>query len=156
MNITTEKKIIEIAKYIIEYKATINEAAEYFNMSSSSIKKYINNPDKLQSINKGMYDAVKAIQEVLTIEGQKKGGKIGKRTYSLTLSEITILANEIVARQYTLEQAATNLNVKKSTLYDNLKRIEEEPLKSDIRKLFNNNKGLEEGDEPFGQPDRHI
>ena len=37
-----KNKIIEVANYIIENKVTINECSEHFNISVSSIKKYIN------------------------------------------------------------------------------------------------------------------
>ena len=47
MDKNMEEKIITVANYIVDNKATIIKTAEHFNMSTSSIKKYINGKDKL-------------------------------------------------------------------------------------------------------------
>ena len=50
MDKNMEERIITVANYIVDNNATIIQTAEHFNMSPSSIKKYINSKDKLQSI----------------------------------------------------------------------------------------------------------
>ena len=47
MDKNMEEKIIAVANYIVDNNATIIQTAEHFNMSPSSIKKYINSKDKL-------------------------------------------------------------------------------------------------------------
>ena len=61
-----KKRIIEEAKYIIKNQATISEAASFFNTSPSTIKKHINNEDKLKSIDFNLYNDVKEAQKVVS------------------------------------------------------------------------------------------
>ena len=69
MDKNMEEKIISVANYIVENKATIIQTAEHFNMSTSSIKKYINGKDKLQSIDVELFKKVKEAQMSVTIYG---------------------------------------------------------------------------------------
>ena len=46
-------------------------------MSPSSIKKYLNSKDKLQSIDIELFKKVKEAQMGITLDGQIKGGKTG-------------------------------------------------------------------------------
>ena len=59
MDKNMEEKIRVVANYIVDNKATIIKTAEHFNMSPSSIKKYINSKDKLQSIDIELFKKVK-------------------------------------------------------------------------------------------------
>lgn len=62
MDKNMEERIIAVANYIVDNKATIIKTAEHFNMSTSSIKKYINGKDKLQSIDIELFKKVKEAQ----------------------------------------------------------------------------------------------
>lgn len=50
-----DELIKQVANYIINNRATINETAGAFGKSVSSIKKYINDADKLQRIDFELY-----------------------------------------------------------------------------------------------------
>lgn len=50
MDKNMEEKIIAVANYIVDNKATIIQTAEHFNMSPSSIKKYINSKERLSRL----------------------------------------------------------------------------------------------------------
>ena len=70
MDKNMEEKIITVANYIVDNNATIIQTAEHFNMSPSSIKKYINSKDKLQSIDIELFKKVKEAQMGITLDGQ--------------------------------------------------------------------------------------
>ena len=57
-----DELIKQVANYIINNRATINETAGAFGKSVSSIKKYINDADKLQRIDFELYQKVKEVQ----------------------------------------------------------------------------------------------
>ncbi len=69
MDKNMEEKVRAVANYIVDNKATIIQTAEHFNMSTSSIKKYINGKDKLQSIDVELFKKVKEAQMSVTIYG---------------------------------------------------------------------------------------
>ena len=70
MDKNMEERIIAVANYIVDNKATIIKTAEHFNMSTSSIKKYINSKDKLQSIDIELFKKVKETLMGITLVGQ--------------------------------------------------------------------------------------
>ena len=134
-----EKKILEVAKYIIEEKATISMAAERFNLSISSIKKYINNPENLQSIDMDIYNAVKETQKEIEAIGHYVGGKNGIREPKYTEFEALEIAEVMIAESLTLEQASVRFGIPRSTLYEALKRINDEKIVEELGILFDIN-----------------
>ena len=134
-----EKKILEVAKYIIEEKATISMAAERFNSSISSIKKYINNPENLQSIDMDIYNAVKETQKEIEAIGHYVGGKNGIREPKYTEFEALEIAEVMIAESLTLEQASVRFGIPRSTLYEALKRINDEKIVEELGILFDIN-----------------
>jgi len=139
MDIKRKTKILEVAKYIIENKATINMAAEHFNLSTSSIKKYINNPENLQSIDMDIYNAVKETQKEIEAIGNYVGGKNGIREPKYTEFEALEIAETMIAESLTLEQASSKFNIPTSTLYETLKRINDEKIEEELKILFDSN-----------------
>lgn len=79
-----DELIKQVANYIINNRATINETAGAFGKSVSSIKKYINDADKLQRIDFELYQKVKEVQKIVELNGQIAGGRIGKRSASVS------------------------------------------------------------------------
>lgn len=140
MNKIKEEKILMVAKYIIENNATIEATAAYFGISTSSVKKYINNKENLQSIDYNAYLVIKEIQKELQINGRINGGKIGKRTSSITDYELEEIATVMIEKQMTLEQASIYFDdIPTSTLYENLMKLKNEELKSKLQTLFEEN-----------------
>lgn len=105
MDKNMEEKIIAVANYIVDNNATIIQTAEHFNMSPSSIKKYINSKDKLQSIDIELFKKVKEAQMSVIIDGQIKGGKIGSREGVRSISEekLTYIMDEMIEKDLTLK-----------------------------------------------------
>lgn len=143
-SMSKEDKIKTVAKFIIENNATVNETAEYFSISESCIKKYINDPNNLIRISFSDYEKIKVIQESLQIEGRSIGGKVGKRSATLKEHEILRIAMQMIKMGWTLEQASIQLNIPKSTIYENLVKITDIELRKRIQKLFDENRGIGE------------
>ena len=138
-----EKLILEVAKYIIENKATIKDAALKFNKSESSIKKYIN--EKLIDIDENMYLAVKYVQNELMIEGRKIGGKTGKRGPSMTEEEARCIAKQMIENGWTYEDAQMNLGIPASTINERLNAIKDPELQESLEELYKNNRKFGSG-----------
>lgn len=124
-----EKKILEVAKYIVENKATKEMVAEKFNISKSSIKNYINGKDNLQKINYELYLLVKNTQEELM-----------QKTSNITDFEIEEIARVMLENDFTLKEASDFFQIATSTLHDRLKSINDEQLKQELDELFKYNK----------------
>lgn len=141
-----EKKILEVAKYIIENKATIELTAEHFNMSTSSIKKYINDKNNLQSIDTEIYNEVKRIQQELIRIGNQVGGKNGNGILKSkhTDFEAMEIAEIMVEEGLTIKEASNKFNIPKSTLYDMITKLNDQIIKDKLQMLFNIN------DQKFG------
>jgi len=139
-NMTKVKKILTVAKYIIENNATITQTALNFGISTSSVKKYINDAYNLQSIDNDMYLAVKAVQDKLQIDARIKGGKNGKRGSTISEFEAEEIAKVMVEMSWTLEQASQHFDgVPTSTIYENLMKISDKDLLLELQNLFEEN-----------------
>ena len=145
-NMTKVKKILTVAKYIIENNATIEQTALNFGISTSSIKKYINDDYNLKSIDPNAYLAVKDVQEKLQIEGRIKGAKAGKRTATITEFEAEEIARVMIENGWTLQQASLHFdNVPTSTIYENLMKISNCELLEKLQNLFEENNRFKGG-----------
>lgn len=140
ISIEMKKRIIEEAKYIIKNQATISEAASFFNTSPSTIKKHINNEDKLKSIDFNLYNDVKEAQKVVSEKGVKKGGENSKRTTIMTEEEKENIAKKILEMGWTLAQAEENLNIPDSTIYENLMNMKDNDLVDKLKMQFDENR----------------
>lgn len=140
INLSKAQKILTVAKYIIENNATINEVALNFGISTSSVKKYINDKHNLQSINYDVYLAVKEVQEKILMTARIKGGKIGIATPSISEFEAEEIATVMIERGWTLEQASNYFdNIPTSTIYENLMKISDKELLIGLQNLFEEN-----------------
>lgn len=72
-------RVIEIAKYILETKATVRKAAKVFGVSKSTVHKDIT--ERLRKVNSQLADEVKIILEFNKSERHIRGGKATKRKY---------------------------------------------------------------------------
>lgn len=134
-----EKKILEVAKYIIVHKSTIEETANHFEMSTSSIKKYINNKENLQAIDIELYEAVKKTQEEVSKLKNALGGKNGIRQPSHSDFEALEIAETMISNSMSLKEASKYFNVPTSTLYEMIKRIDNEEIQEELENLFAEN-----------------
>lgn len=145
MDAVREKKILEVAKFIIKNKATIAVTAKQFNLSTSTIKKYINDKDKLQAINIEIYNSVKEIQKELENIGHYVGGKNGIREPKYTEFEALEIAETMISDSLTYAEASKKFNIPTSTLYERIKAIDDDKIQEALRNLSDINK------ERFGQ-----
>lgn len=121
-----DELIKQVANYIINNRATINETAGAFGKSVSSIKKYINDADKLQRIDFELYLKVKEVQKVIELNGQIAGGRIGKRSAGISDYDFIEMAQDRIDNYATLEQLSKKYNVPTSTIYEAIKRIDDD------------------------------
>ena len=137
MDKNMEEKIIAVANYIVDNKATIIQA-EHFNMSPSSIKKYLNSKDKLQSIDIELFKKVKEAQMGITLDGQIKGGKTGstKGNSYLGKEKVLCLIDEMLDKDLTYEEAEKMFGVPSSTIYDGVKRFADKERLSRLEDMY--------------------
>ena len=135
-----QKKILEIAKYMLENKATISMTAEHFHLSVSSIKKYINDPDKLPAIDIDLYKQIKLMQEELQQIGHIVGGKNGVREPTYTEFEALEIAETMLSESLTLKEAEERFNIPDSTIYERLRAINDDNLQRELDLLFKSHK----------------
>ena len=131
-------KVLEVAKFIIEKTATIKMTADHFGMSTSSIKKYINND--LPEIDEDIYNKVKIVQGNLEEYGRITGGMNGKREPKYTEFEALEIAEIMLANQMTLDEASAYFGMPRSSIYDKVTSIKDKELVEEIQRLFENNK----------------
>ena len=138
MDKNMEEKIITVANYIVDNNATIIQTAEHFNMSPSSIKKYINSKDKLQSIDIELFKKVKEAQMGITLDGQIKGGKTGstKGNSYLGKEKVLYLIDEMLDKDLTYEEAEKMFGVPSSTIYDGVKRFADKERLSRLEDMY--------------------
>ena len=82
---TSPEKIEKIAKYVINHKATVRNAAEHFKMSKSNMHIILRN--KLKDVNLDLYEKVIAILENNKAERHIRGGYATKHKYTLLHSK---------------------------------------------------------------------
>lgn len=121
-----DELIKQVANYIINNRATINETAGAFGRSVSSIKKYINDADKLQRIDFELYLKVKEVQKVIELNGQIADGRIGKRSAGISDYDSIEMAQDRIDNYAILEQLSKKYNVPTSTIYEAIKRIDDD------------------------------
>ncbi len=140
MDAERQTKILKIAKYIIVNKATIAVTANHFGLSVSSIKKYINDPDKLRTIDFEIYNEVKKVQNELENLGHYIGGKNGKREPKYTEFEALEIAEVMISESLTITQASEKFKIPKSTLYERIRAIKDDDIQNELNLLLESNK----------------
>ncbi|AAK80802.1 MULTISPECIES: sporulation transcriptional regulator SpoIIID [Clostridium] len=74
-----EERVMEVAKYIIESKATIRKTAKVFGVSKSTIHKDMT--ERLPQINPQIAELAKGVLELNKAERHIRGGKATKMKY---------------------------------------------------------------------------
>lgn len=81
MKVYIEQRVMEVAKYIIDSKATIRKTAKVFGVSKSTIHKDV--IERLPEINPIIAEQAQAIIDVNKIERHIRGGNATKLKYSI-------------------------------------------------------------------------
>ena len=74
-----EQRAFELAKYIIENKATVRAAAKRFGVSKSTV--FVDVSERLKKLNPGLYNDVRKILDVNKAERHIRGGMATKQKF---------------------------------------------------------------------------
>ena len=74
-----ERRVVEIAEYIVEKKETVRGAAKHFGCSKSTVHKYMT--ERLEEQNPQLYEQVRSVLEVNKAERHIRGGLATKMKY---------------------------------------------------------------------------
>ena len=75
-----EQRAIELAEYIIEYKATVRDAAKKFGISKSTV--HMDITKRLRFSNPSLYYSVRKVLDTNKAERHIRGGLATKEKYS--------------------------------------------------------------------------
>lgn len=135
------KIISEVALFIIEGH-TIGETSRKFGLSERTIQNYIKELNKKDSsfYNEKLYKAVRFSQNKMISEKVRTGGKIGKRGPTNSEFDMEEIAKVMIEERISLNVASKFFSVPASTIYDGLKRIDDEEIQFELRQLYDDNK----------------
>lgn len=74
-----EERVIDIAKYVVERKVTVRDAAKRFGISKSTVHKDLR--DRLPKLDKQLYKKVDEVLSVNLAERHIRGGEATRRKY---------------------------------------------------------------------------
>ena len=74
-----EKRVIDSALYIIEYKSTVRATAKFLGVSKSTVHKDV--VDRLPEIDRGLAEQVRKILDLNKEERHIRGGEATKNKY---------------------------------------------------------------------------
>ena len=129
--------IREVALYIID-NHTIIEASNHFNKSISSIKKYLAKVRDTKSLD---YDPILAeklrlAQCKICLEASKRGGANGKRSKTISDEDLRKYAENYLTGK-TYEELASETHIPKSTLQENIRKIDDLDLQVRLDEVAN-------------------
>ena len=75
-----EERVVEIARYIVEHKATVRETAKAFGISKSTVHKDVT--DRLAHINPSLAASTRKVLDTNKSERHIRGGLATKEKYS--------------------------------------------------------------------------
>ena len=74
-----ERRVRDLAVYIIEKNATVREAAKHFGVSKSTVHKDLT--ERLRDVDRSLYAQVRAVLEQNKAERHLRGGEATRRKY---------------------------------------------------------------------------
>ena len=132
---------IDLINYIINKGKTAQEAADYFGVSLSTVKKRLAFIKSGISEQSEIYQSLQEVADKNALQGRVKGGQaLNSGVHrSLSLEEIVSIAVYMLANDFTIEQAARSFNIPGSTLFENLQLLNCEnyrELYQDLQSLY--------------------
>ncbi|MGM9849622.1 MAG: hypothetical protein ACI31V_01835 [Bacilli bacterium] len=124
----------KVVEYIVDsYRegrlVTVLDASHKFDCSVSSIRKYIARlKGSIDENDKKLYNSYLVIAGINQLNGQVLGGKKGKRLSTFSSSDVSDLCDFIVENDCTLRQMEKISGIPKSTLYENLSKLNDSRL----------------------------
>ncbi len=76
-----EERVITLANYIVEHKATVRKTAKDFNISKSTVHKDVT--ERLKEINRGLFKEVAEVLSENKADRHIRGGEATKQKYAL-------------------------------------------------------------------------
>lgn len=76
-----EERVITLANYIVENKATVRKTAKDFNISKSTVHKDVT--ERLLEINRGLFKEVAEVLSENKADRHIRGGEATKQKYAL-------------------------------------------------------------------------
>lgn len=76
-----EERVITLANYIVEHKATVRKTAKDFNISKSTVHKDVT--ERLLEINRGLFKEVAEVLSENKADRHIRGGEATKQKYAL-------------------------------------------------------------------------
>jgi len=77
-----DRRVVEIAEYIVERKDTVRGAAQHFGCSKSTVHKYMT--ERLEQLNPALYGQVRNVLDLNKAERHIRGGMATKMKYRNT------------------------------------------------------------------------
>ena len=74
-----DRRVVEIAEYIVEKRDTVRGAAKHFGCSKSTVHKYMT--DRLETLDAELYASVRQILDLNKAERHIRGGLATKKKY---------------------------------------------------------------------------
>lgn len=79
MHWSIDRRVLEMAAYIVEHKETVRGAAAQFGCSKSTVHKYMTG--RLEALDSGLYAQVRKVLDVNKAERHLRGGLATKQKY---------------------------------------------------------------------------
>ncbi len=114
-SVVYEPKYLEEAQTYINSNKSLEETAKDLGISKKTLRIHLG---KVAIMDPELHKLVLAKQQSQTKQGKITGGHISKATPKYTKDEAIKIAEEIVKRGYTYEQASKKFNIPKSTIYE--------------------------------------
>ena len=132
---------IDLVNYIINQEATGKEAAEYFDVSLSTVRKRLAGIKENLSSNSSIYEELEEVAKKNEQMGKVVGGKSpnsGPKRI-LQVEDIVKIAMDMLVNNFTIQEASLKYGIPGSTLAENLEVLkvgEYNEIYQDLSSLF--------------------
>ncbi len=77
-----EARVVEIGRYIVDYRGTVRQAAKHFGVSKSTAHKDL--VERLEKINPLLYEEVRVVLDINKSERHIRGGLATRERYRIS------------------------------------------------------------------------
>lgn len=111
----SDEQIIKEADYYLNNDVTVEEASKHLKISKKTLQLHLK---KLESIAPDKFKLVEDKKANNQRQGVVKGGINGKRGASWTEDDAKIIAQQMISKEMTYEEAERQFGIPKSTIYE--------------------------------------
>lgn len=132
---------IDLINYVINNGATLKDAANYFDVSLSTVKKRMSKIKNDLNKNSDVYTDLTNVSSTNEQQGKIDGGKAhaGLKYDTFSIEEMSEIAMEMIGYDLSIDDAAAKYNISPSTLYERLMSLnceEYKELYNDLTYIF--------------------